>query len=571
MTEPTKKTFKSLFLQQRDLIYQQSLPQLLAGALILLVILLPVVVVTVIVWDYTNSPGFCGTRCHTMPPEYAAYKASLHSQVRCVDCHIGKASTLETIRMKASHGSHLYRLIFGYERPIIVKSLRPAKGSCERCHWPEAFHDDTVREIKHYASDINNTESKVFLVMRTGGGATREGRGKGIHWHIENEIFFIANDKQKQNIPWVKVVDFKGNVTEYIDATAEITPEFIKKTKKHKMDCLDCHNRSAHLLRSPDRALDKTLALRRIDRRIPFIKKKGLEVLRVPYTTIEEGVKAIWALEDFYRKNYADFYNQNHGLVQVALQEFERILRETVFPDMAVGWTTYPDNIGHKEFAGCFRCHNGKHFNSKGESIRLHCNICHSIPLTVAEGEWVDPAKLGEVLLTATEPPSHKGANFMADHRFQAEPNTCGACHGSVTFGYKNHNFCSNEACHGTKWPMVNLDAKVSHPIERIGKHAQVWCHECHKGERKPEYVCSNCHKPPKKTHYGPDCSQCHSPVGWKKSAAFLSKKKPPPLPHELKNRENCLVCHGEDKFKPFPAEHKGRTNETCLTCHKSK
>ena len=41
-------------------------------------------------WDYTNSPPFCGSTCHTMPPEYTAYQVSPHARVQCVECHIGR-------------------------------------------------------------------------------------------------------------------------------------------------------------------------------------------------------------------------------------------------------------------------------------------------------------------------------------------------------------------------------------------------------------------------------------------------------------------------------------------------
>lgn len=559
-------SFKRIFNAFRE----QSKGAFIVGGLGTLAFLVIFGVISAHVWDFSNSPKFCGTFCHTMPPEYKSYNISMHANVGCVSCHIGEASTMQAILMKASHGMHLPNLLLGrYHKPITVKSLRPATESCEHCHWPEAFHDDTVREKKHYDTDKNNSESTTFIIMRTGGGKTHEGRGKGIHWHIENEVWYIAADKQKQIIPWVKVVDSKGKTEEYIDATADFTLEFFQQAEKRKMDCLDCHSRTAHLFRSPNRALDNALALKQIDRRIPYIKKKGLEVLEPKHKSIDEGAKAIWTLDDFYKTNYPDFYNENQPLIKNALEEMEKILRQTTFPDMNVGWSTYADNTGHKEFPGCFRCHNGKHFNSKGESIRLHCNICHSIPLTLEEGETVKPGEIGKVLVSLNEPSSHREANFIADHRFQANPD-CAACHGPIKFGYENHNFCSNQACHGTKWPMVNLNARVSHPIERIGKHAHVWCHRCHKGEKKPEYVCSNCHKPPSPTHFGPNCSNCHSPIGWKKSAAMTGGGIPP-VPHDISGRKDCLICHGEGKFKAFPDNHKGRTNETCLNCHKPK
>lgn len=42
-------------------------------------------------WEYTNSPAFCGTTCHTMPPQFTAYQASPHANIACVECHIGRA------------------------------------------------------------------------------------------------------------------------------------------------------------------------------------------------------------------------------------------------------------------------------------------------------------------------------------------------------------------------------------------------------------------------------------------------------------------------------------------------
>jgi nitrate/TMAO reductase-like tetraheme cytochrome c subunit len=62
------------------------------GALILAVgtvLILTAITVSATTWEYTNSPEFCGTVCHTMPPEYMAYQVSPHARVDCVDCHLG--------------------------------------------------------------------------------------------------------------------------------------------------------------------------------------------------------------------------------------------------------------------------------------------------------------------------------------------------------------------------------------------------------------------------------------------------------------------------------------------------
>ncbi len=73
-------------------------------------VVLPYVVLGVVVililtggtyaWDYTNSPQFCGTTCHTMPPQDATYKISPHANVYCTECHIGRAFVGQQLRAR---------------------------------------------------------------------------------------------------------------------------------------------------------------------------------------------------------------------------------------------------------------------------------------------------------------------------------------------------------------------------------------------------------------------------------------------------------------------------------------
>jgi len=522
----------------------------------------------ILVWDYSNSPEFCGTRCHTMPPEWVAYNNSYHARVSCVDCHIGRVSTLKAAQLKSTHGSHLTNLIFdSYERPIYVKGLRPSRDTCEACHWPDAVFDDSLRKILHYQPDQNNTLRTTVLILKTGGGTERFGTGKGIHWHIVNKVYYIATDKLKLNIPWVQVVDEAGNTTEYMDAESPLTQAEIDAADKRLMDCVDCHNRSVHAFKSPEVSLNQAISLGRISKAIPFIKSKGLEVLNAKYATFDEGMQAIASLLEFYRTNYADYYAKDAASIDQAAAVIKDIYETTFFPNMSKGWDTHPDNVGHSEFPGCFRCHNGKHVDAEGNSIRLHCNICHTIPVTYKEGQEPKIAELGSLLLSAKEPESHLAANFMANHRFLADT-SCEQCHGVVKFGSDDTSFCSNSSCHGTKWPVVNLDAGFTHPISLEGRHAQAWCHDCHKGVEKPEYKCSNCHQPPA-NHATGDCVKCHTPIGFEESAAAIVGNAPA-IPHALDGREQCLVCH-EKNVKPVPASHQGRTNDTCRVCHKPK
>ncbi|MGZ9224466.1 MAG: cytochrome c3 family protein, partial [Anaerolineales bacterium] len=136
-------------------------------------------------WDYTNSPSFCGTTCHTMPPEYAAYQVSPHARIACVDCHIGREFIGNQIFRKAGDVRHIIATTFQtYEFPIRIKNMRPAREICEKCHSPEKFSDDSLRVAQHFNNDKNNTPYSIYLVLKTGGGAKREGLGRGIHWHI---------------------------------------------------------------------------------------------------------------------------------------------------------------------------------------------------------------------------------------------------------------------------------------------------------------------------------------------------------------------------------------------------
>jgi hypothetical protein len=46
---------------------------------------------------------------------------------------------------------------------------------------------------------------------------------------------------------------------------------------------------------------------------------------------------------------------------------------------MNVAWGTYPRNIGHMNWPGCFRCHDGSHKSAKGSIINNDCGACHNL------------------------------------------------------------------------------------------------------------------------------------------------------------------------------------------------
>jgi hypothetical protein len=536
--------------------------------------MLVAIAVSATTWEYTNSSAFCGTTCHTMPPEYTAYQISPHARVACVDCHLGEDAVVATVPRKAREISHVVNaLTQAYEPPIYVKSLRPARDTCEQCHNPDKFSSDTFIEVKRFAEDSANTPERTYLILKTGGGSQREGLGRGIHWHIENEVEFYSDDPLKQTIPYVRSVGPDGEVTEYFDVEAGLPPDFGQQVEDqlHRMDCIDCHTRISHLFRSPADAMDDALARGQIDGSIPQIKLLGEVTLSKPYTSTEEGLQAIEDLEGWYQENHPDFYAENQDVVRDAVEEMKRIFTVTVFPNLGVGWQTHPSNAGHSEFPGCFRCHDGKHTSPEGETVRLECNICHSIPEVVGEDTAAPVLSIDK----PGEPESHLDSNWIARHRYQFDE-TCAACHDvSNPGGTDNTSFCSNSACHATQWKYVGLDAPAIRalveppPVPGNGQ-AQPVPHPM-----GPRTDCDVCHavtavRPFPADHAGyerPLCTQCHEVT-----LAEAGEAQPVSatlIPHTLEGRrDQCLTCHGEDGFKPYPADHVRRTTETCLLCH---
>jgi nitrate/TMAO reductase-like tetraheme cytochrome c subunit len=412
-------------------------------------------------WEYTNSSEFCGTACHTMPPEYAAYQISPHARINCVECHIGRGFIATQFTRKAGDLSHVVRYVGAdYEVPIYVKNLRPATQVCERCHSPEKFSDDSLREYRRYDAAQNNALSATFLAFKTGGGTLREGRGKGIHWHIENKVEYIATDdpRLEQEIPWVRVTFAgSGEVNEYTDIEANLPADFVAQNQENIkiVDCMTCHNRISHLFRSPSDALDDAMARGVISPAIPYFKQNAVTVMERKYPIMDEARQAIAGLKDYYAVNWSSYYNTHTETVDTAVQDLLAIYERMVFPTMDVSWNTHPNNLGHREWPGCFRCHDGKHLNEKQESIRIECNLCHSIPLRSRPDGTIPSLPVQELF----EPESHIDTNWVSRHRFEFD-NTCEGCHDvSNPGGSDDSSYCANSGCHATEWKFAGLNA----------------------------------------------------------------------------------------------------------------
>jgi len=432
-------------------VWIRILPYLTLGILTLFVL-----VGAAYAWDYTNSPEFCGTVCHTMPPEYTAYLTSPHARIDCVECHIGRGFIATRITRKAGDVKHIISLIFkDYEYPIQAGDLRPARETCELCHFPEKFSDDSLREIKRFNPDRSNTPISIYLTLKTGGGSKRIGLGRGIHWHIENQILYLPTDETEQIIPYIQVLEDDGTRIEYIELGSGIDPETIKNEELKEMDCITCHNRITHLIATPEDTVDQLMSLGIISAVIPEIRLKAVEVYDAGYDSLALGLNGIAGLDGYYRVVHPEFYEQNEQLIQDAIYALQEAYQNSVYPEQKTDWNSHPNNIGHKDSPGCFRCHDGKHLNQDQEAIRLECNLCHSIPVVAGPSDFVTEIEISR----GPEPESHLNPNWIAIHHEVINP-SCSNCHSTANpGGVDNSSFCSNSACHGTTWEFAGFDA----------------------------------------------------------------------------------------------------------------
>jgi len=432
----------------------------------------------IVAWEYSNSNAFCTNMCHAVHPEEPiAHAASFHARVNCVECHMGRLSTLQLMAIKPTHMNELIGMITGYERPVTTHSLRPARESCEACHWPESRHDDTIRIKYRYGSDPKSLQSKTTLQVHTGTGPAdasgskdtapqlRPGGSvaKGIHWHIAKDVEYVALDEQKQKIALVEIRGADGKVkATYFDATAGVSRADVDKMPRRRMDCIDCHNASGHPFTNPADLVDDAIEEGRIDRSLVSIKARSDAIIKsaagIAGPEKERAAKFAAIIAAAAPK---DGPAASKEAERKFADEMQQILMLTSFSSELHGkpltWKNFPNNVGHKDFPGCFRCHDGKHMNEKGEAIRLQCTLCHALPTVALENGG---HSVRSTIVEGVGPPdSHQAPNWMHEHRSNVD-SSCAMCHGPLKWGTEGGNFCANPACHGRKWPEMDLDAK---------------------------------------------------------------------------------------------------------------
>jgi nitrate/TMAO reductase-like tetraheme cytochrome c subunit len=341
----------------------------------------------------TESANFCGELCHSaMHPEWTAYQISPHARVACVECHIGEGAGWY-FKSKIDGLRQIWAVTTNsFSRPIPtpIHNLRPARETCEHCHWPQKFigYRELVRA--YTLSDEDNTPTRLRMLLKIGGEQAGFMNGSGIHYHmnIAAKVEYIARDEKRQDISWVHVTRADGSVSEFINVDDPLTEAEKAAAEVRTMDCMDCHNRPAHQFMAPMASVNTAIEQGAISRSLPYVKVQAVAALSQQYETTDEAMVGIESdLRNYYQAEYPQVVEAGADDLSEAIQAVQAIYRRSIFPAMNADWSAYPDNIGHHISPGCFRCHNESMQSAAGETIFTTCNQCH---LILAQGELID-------------------------------------------------------------------------------------------------------------------------------------------------------------------------------------
>jgi nitrate/TMAO reductase-like tetraheme cytochrome c subunit len=453
---------------------------------------------------FSETSAFCGM-CHTMAPELKAYKMSPHKEVACGECHVNPGLA-GFVKAKMNGSKQLYGIIVGkYPTPIEPPEhaeLPPAEHTCMECHSLKELTENggPVKLVLRpkYRLDKANTKDVLAILIRPSGlagssagdGASPDGTGgvRGVHWHVQQKVSFTSGDHAAQKIDLVTITAEDGSKKEYVaGAEVSVSTDVKIDTDRLKlsgttspMDCISCHNRVGHAVPTPARAVDEAMAEGKISTDLPFIKRDGVAILNGDYPTQEAADEAIEGL----RGKYPLTAPGQAEKVTKAIEELKLQYRLIATPAMKVQSETYPDNLGHQTSPGCFRCHDGAHYEVVKNKVTTKvipstCATCHTFPQVGATAASIP---LG------AKPVDHKDKLYVFSHRMAVKTSdpsgtTCAGCHAK--------SYCEN--CHKSGAVKVNhkgMQTNHAKVIKTSGGtasctycHLPAYCAKCHKGE----------------------------------------------------------------------------------------
>lgn len=246
----------------------------------------------------------------------------------------------------------------------------------------------------------------------------------------------------------------------------------------------------------------------------------------------------------------------------------------------------------------CATCHTDPHQNQLGN----HCNDCHTpaawkpatgfdhsrtpFPLTglhrqVPCEKCHDRSSAAQaVAKQAAGGGATPGGNVKVRLFKGLSFNGCQSCHQdphhNAFQAVQVNGKCAG--CHNTDgWKKTRAVAVFNHDMTKfplIGKHADVPCEKCHKGDDFhrpiPHDRCRDCHEDPHGGQFasrpaGSDCSACHSPVNFKPALFDREAHRHTAFPLEgMHATLQCQQCH-----KPAGPNARYKTGKLrCAECH---
>ena len=446
--------------------------------------------VTLIHW--TETADFCG-RCHQMGPELVAYESGPHRDVTCGECHV-EPGVAGWVKAKLNGTRQLLQVITGtYPQPIPPpdhSALPSVQDTCLKCHSMDRLATGSLVTRTSFAEDEPNTRAFVGLMIRPGSGDIFD-VDRSVHWHVLRRVEFRTPDEDAESIDYVAATALDGTLREFISqdkikVAEDVQPEIdaIKAAEKERvMDCIQCHNRVGHPIPNPRKGLDFDMTEKLISSDLPYVKREGMRVLWSSYPDVETADAEIAKLAGFYELEYPEVAATMQPKIDQAITQIQLLYRLTAMPEMKVTAASYPDFMGHLDFPGCFRCHDGGHYLVRDgavtkEAIPATCDTCHTFPQI---GDAVASLPLGE------PPPTHDEPLYVFNHKDVAtsvDPGSqsCGMCHA--------RDYCLN--CHETGAVGVDHDQMMTNHAQVIREQGNTACAYCH----QPVY-CARCHEQP--------------------------------------------------------------------------
>jgi len=446
--------------------------------------------VTAIQW--TETADFCG-RCHSMGPELLAHELGPHHAVTCAECHV-EPGVEGWVKAKINGTRQLIEVILDtFPEPIPPPEhgdLPPVSATCQECHRVPVGQSALVSEAT-FTEDELNTRQQIGLLVRPQSDLAHQ-ESRGVHWHVMTDVRYWTPDEDAASIDLISYRSIEGTVREFIaqdkiEVAEDVLPdiEATKAAEKERpIDCITCHNRIGHPIPNPRRETDQAMARGTIDSRLPYIKRESMRLLWSSYPNLETADAEIEKLTDFYELHYPVIAQEYAAPIDRAIVNLKLIYRLSATPEMKVTAATYPDFLGHQDYPGCFRCHDGGHFlvvdgAVTSEVIPSTCDTCHTFPQI---GGAVATLPLG------VPPESHDDSLWVFNHKTAVDTidpggTTCGECHAK--------DYCVN--CHSTGAVLVDHEEMLLRHGEVVRENSNQSCAYCHQ-----EVYCARCHTEPK-------------------------------------------------------------------------